>query len=373
MTAVTETVASAVATAADSVSLTAAALPEKAITAQHQKPLFAAGAAPVAAGVVADTTKPTIAALRAHDQNVQHQAPLFRLRRQLGSKDIDGLPATMAKKASLAGTTTSAAARFSSISAVDTRHDDIAGEVAAMVADEARSSPLNSPHHSREGDSRGRPIASSTATEEKEEEEEEEEEPESKKVTRSFEIISSRINDAASARGVVNCSGDDSTSAPAYEPSPYGEDNSAPLLLARVKQAIRQNNKADRLGSRYHDDESTPRAGIPISQTEHEINSRGDAHEACQEKGQLLSPGPEGQSTSPEASRDNFLSAMSVSDDACKRVREDLSRYMEGVRRRCVRDDAGPFNTKQSIRQVDTMPGNQVRREKRGVIQSLGQ
>ena len=370
MTAVTETVASAVATAADSVSLTAAALPEKAITAQHQKPLFAAGAAPVAAGVVADTTKPTIAALRAHDQNVQHQAPLFRLRRQLRSKDIDALPATMAKKASLAGTTTSAAARFSSISVVDTRHDDIAGEVAAMVADEARSSPLNSPHHSREGVSRGRPIASSTATEEKEEEEEE---PESKKVTRSFEIISSRINDAASARGVVNCSGDDSTSAPAYEPSPYGENNSAPLLLARVKQAIRQNNKADRLGSRYHDDESTPRAGIPISQTEHEINSRGDAHEACQEKGQLLSPGPEGQSTSPEASRDNFLSAMSVSDDACKRVREDLSRYMEGVRRRCVRDDAGPFNTKQSIRQVDTMPGNQVRREKRGVIQSLGQ
>lgn len=288
-----------------------------------------------AAAAAADSVNPTEAALLEQDKNGQHQTPLFRLRRHLQLKVLDASPPTRAttitRRASLASTNEAPAAARVSLNSVDTR-DDTAGEAEAMVADEERSSPPTSPHHSQGGNySRGRPTATSAG------------DADSKKVGHSIEMFTAQVGGAAAYHGLVDCSGI-SPSAPAYGPPPYGEDPSSPPF-ARAK-GTRQDGEAGRLEGTHQDDASSPRAGAALPQADQESRARETRH-ARQENAPMLALRSEGPPPSGGASRDNFLSSMSVSDDACKRVREDLSLYMEGVRKRCVRD-VPPVNTKHS-------------------------
>ena len=287
-------------------------------------------AAAAAAAAAAGSVKPTITALIEQDKSGQHQMPLFRLRRHLGSEGLDAsLPnraAATTRMTSLVNTNVAPTAARLSSNPVDTR-DDTSGEAEAMVADEERSSPPTSPHHSRGSSySGGRPTAEGV---------------DSKKEENSIGMFTSQVD------GTVN-GGCNSPSAPAYEPLPYGRDPS-PFLFART-EVTRHNEIVARLEGTHQDEACSPRAGVTLPQADQESRAREALH-ARHERTPLLATGSEGPPPLLGASRDHFLSTMSVSDDACKRVREDLSRYMEGVRKRCVRD-FHPFNTKHSSIQV---------------------
>lgn len=301
-----------------------------------------APAVSAAAAAAADSVNPTEAALLKQDKSGQHQTPLFRLRRHLHSKVQDAAPSsranTLTRRTSLASTNAAPAAARVSLNSVDTR-DDTAGEAEAMVADEERSSPPTSPHHSQGGNySRERPTATLAG------------EADSKKVGHSIEMFTAQVDGAAAYHGLVDCGGNP-PSAPAYGPPPYGEDPSSPSF-ARAK-GTRQDGEEDRLEGTHQDDASSPRAGVALPKADQESRAR-EANHARQESAPLLALISEGPPRSRGASRENFLSSMSVSDDACKRVREDLSRYMEGVRKRCVRD-VPPVNTKHSESHVSKL------------------
>ena len=281
-------------------------------------------AAAAAAAAAADSVIPTEAALLEHDKS-GHQTPLFRLRRHLGSKGLDGLPpsraVTTTRRTTLASTNAALTATRLSPNPVD-KQGDTSGEAEAMVADEERSSPPTSPHRLRGGNySRGWPTSSSV------------DEADSKKVETSIGVLTSRVDGAAAYHNVVNCGGSSPT-APAYEKPQRGQ-GLWPPVFARVKVA-QQDEGSYRQEGTHQGDAGSPAAGVTLPQADQESRAT-EKQLARQEKAPLLSLTSEGPPSSLGASRGNFLSSMSTSDDACKRVREDLSRYMEGVRKRCVR------------------------------------
>lgn len=232
---------------------------------------------------------------------------------------------------------------------------DTVGEAEAMAADEARCSPPSPPGRSFGNNQKDSSMSSSQRLTER---------AKTSKINRlsvgSFDLSvgCSREEETFStptiigevASGVVVGRGNSTTAAPAYEPPPSGKQPWArPFALTSTQRQDTETQpqagprEKDELGGGNvknegvgaHEKNGSRKLAPCTSPTasRQEEQTVSSAKNDGQDRGvQVLVLSPEGLRPVPGFARESFLATMSRSNDAYRRVREDLVQYMKGVR-----------------------------------------